>query len=222
MEVKKAPHADLEKRKSMFLQIGFVLVLALVLVAFEWSSYSVNVPDEFEVNGDEIADVIIPITYPKDATPPPPPPKTIIDIINLVDDNTIIEDDNLEFTTESNEDIVFDIPIIEETRDDSIFIIVEKMPSFPGGNSALRQYLGDAVQYPSTAIDNQIQGKVYVSFVVSKTGEVKDVTLLRGIHPSLDTEALRVVQSMPRWEPGEQRDKKVNVSYTVPINFSLR
>lgn len=224
MEVKKAPQADLEKRRSLFLQIGFVLVLASVLLAFEWSSYDVNVPDEIEVYGDDLVDVIIPITMPKDVTPPPPPPKTIIDLIKIVDDDTEIEDDNLNFSTEADEDesIFFEIPEVEEERDDVVFVAVEEMPEFPGGKSALMQFIANSVKYPEIALQSNIQGRVYVKFVVSKTGEVEDVVLLRGIHSALDNEAIRVVKSMPTWKPGRQLDKAVNVSYTVPINFSLR
>lgn len=103
-----------------------------------------------------------------------------------------------------------------------VFFIVEKMPEYPGGDMALRQYISGAVQYPKEAIQSGKQGKVYVTFVVSPEGSVTDAKIARGVDPLLDEEALRVVNGMERWEPGVQKGKKVNVSYTVPINFVLK
>ncbi len=102
-----------------------------------------------------------------------------------------------------------------------VFYIVEEMPEFPGGDNALRKYIANTVEYPEAAVENGIQGKVYVSFVVTKNGTVADAKIARGIAPSLDKEALRVVNSLPVWVPGKQKGNSVNVSYTVPIKFSL-
>lgn len=107
-------------------------------------------------------------------------------------------------------------------KDEEIFFIVEEMPEFPGGDLALRKYIANTVKYPEEAQRNGIQGKVYVSFVVGKDGYVKNVKIARGVAPSLDKEALRVVNSLPMWKPGKQRGQYVNVSYTVPINFVLQ
>lgn len=105
---------------------------------------------------------------------------------------------------------------------EEIFFIVEEMPEFPGGEMALRQHIAGAVKYPDDAQKNGIQGKVYVTFVVSKDGTVADAKIARGVNPSLDTEALRVVRTLPKWVPGKQKGQTVNVSYTVPINFVLQ
>jgi TonB family protein len=105
---------------------------------------------------------------------------------------------------------------------EQIFFIVEEMPEFPGGEIALRQYIANAVKYPVTAQEKGIQGKVYVTFVVSKDGSVADCKIARGVDPSLDKEALRVVSELPKWMPGKQKGKNVNVSYTIPINFQLQ
>ncbi len=104
---------------------------------------------------------------------------------------------------------------------EDMFFIVEKMPEFPGGESALRQFIANNIIYPELAKDNGIQGKVYVTFVVSKSGSVANAKIARGVDPLLDKEALRVVNSLPAWIPGYQEGKPVNVSYTVPINFVL-
>jgi TonB family protein len=106
--------------------------------------------------------------------------------------------------------------------DEQVFFMVEEMPEFPGGEMALRQFIANNVDYPDDAQKGGIQGKVYVTFVVSKDGSVADAKIARGVNPSLDAEALRVVNSLPKWIPGKQRGEFVNVSYTVPINFVLQ
>lgn len=106
--------------------------------------------------------------------------------------------------------------------EDPIFFIVEDMPEFPGGELALRKYIASAIKYPKVAQENGVQGKVYVTFVVSKDGTVANCKIARGVNPSLDKEALRVVNGLPKWKPGKQRGQAVNVSYTVPINFVLQ
>ncbi len=105
---------------------------------------------------------------------------------------------------------------------EEIFFIVEEMPEFPGGEQALRQFISNSIDYPKVAQEKGIQGKVYVTFVVTKDGNVANATIARGVDPSLDSEALRVVNSLPKWKPGKQRGQAVNVSYTVPINFKLQ
>jgi len=105
---------------------------------------------------------------------------------------------------------------------DQVFLIVEDMPVFPGGENALRKYIANSVKYPVLAQENGIQGKVYVTFVVGKDGFVKNARIARGVDPVLDKEALRVVNTLPQWKPGIQRGEPVNVSYTVPINFVLQ
>jgi len=104
----------------------------------------------------------------------------------------------------------------------NVFFIVEDMPEFPGGEKALRNFIATNVKYPVKAQENGIQGKVYISFVVNKTGKVTDAKVVRGVDPSLDKEALRVVNNLPKWKPGKQRGKKVNVNYTLPISFALQ
>lgn len=105
---------------------------------------------------------------------------------------------------------------------EQLFFIVEDMPEFPGGDLALRKYIANSVKYPEEAIANGIAGKVYVTFAVTKTGDIANVKIARGVDPIIDREAMRVVNSLPKWKPGYQRGKPVNVSYTVPISFKLQ
>jgi len=107
-----------------------------------------------------------------------------------------------------------------DISDENIFFVVENMPEFPG--DTLREFISQTVKYPGEAAKNKIQGKVFISFVVSIDGSVKNVTVARGVNVDLDKEAVRVIKSLPKWEPGTQKGKPVNVAYTVPINFVLK
>ena len=131
------------------------------------------------------------------------------DGINLSDQRTTIktanQTDNLDKTI----------------TDEQVFVIVEDMPQFPGGDKALQTWISDHVIYPKIAHEKNIEGRVYIGFVVTKNGNIDRVKIMRGASPSLDAEALRVISAMPTWKPGKQRGKAVSVSYTVPINFAL-
>ncbi|MCK9412075.1 MAG: TonB family protein [Prolixibacteraceae bacterium] len=105
--------------------------------------------------------------------------------------------------------------------DPQVFVIVEEMPEFPGGEAALRKFIAETIIYPVEAKEKGILGKVFVTFVISNTGKVERAKIARSVHPLLDTEALRVVALLPDWKPGKQRGVAVNVSYTIPISFSL-
>ena len=107
----------------------------------------------------------------------------------------------------------------EDTGEAEIFVVVEDMPQFPGGN--VQRWISKNVKYPILAQENGIQGKVFIQFVIEKDGSITDVKVMRGVDASLDKEAIRVVKSMPKWKPGKQRGKPVRVSYTLPINFQL-
>lgn len=95
------------------------------------------------------------------------------------------------------------------------------MPMFPGGDDSLRKFIQKSVKYPEVAKENGIQGKVFVQFVINGRGKVEQVKVVRGVDPSLDKEAVRIIEALPAWQPGKQRGKPVKVSYTVPINFKL-
>ena len=109
--------------------------------------------------------------------------------------------------------------VVEETK---IFTVVEQMPLFPGGDGALMAFLRDNIKYPTVAAENGVQGRVVVGFVVERDGSITDVNILRGVDPSLDREAMRVVKSMPKWTPGKQNGSAVRVKYQVPVSFRLQ
>lgn len=116
---------------------------------------------------------------------------------------------------------ISDKPSTSEMKTEA-FVFVEEMPQFPGGQDALFKFIAQNLKYPKDAVEMDIQGKVYVRFIVEADGRVTNVNVVRGIHSSLDNEAVRVVNSMPEWKPGKQNGKDVRVQFTLPINFSLK
>ncbi len=216
MEPKKNPEISLENKKGLFFQIGLIITLVIVLVAFEWKSYEKVDYNLGQLNLEDLEEEIIPITKQEVKPPPPPPPPP--EVIEIVEDEVEIEDELEIEDTESDEDIAIEI---EEEADDEFFMVVENMPEFPGGDLGLMNYIRKNVKYPPIAKEYNITGKVYVSFIVDKTGSVTNVKIVRGVDKNLDAEALRVVKSLPKYKPGKQRGKAVRVMFTIPINFTL-
>jgi periplasmic protein TonB len=216
MEPKKNPEISLEKKKGLFFQIGLIITLIIVLGAFEWRSYEKVDYNLGQLNLDDLEEEIIPITKQEVKPPPPPPPPP--EVIEIVEDEVEIEEELEIEDTESDEDIAIEI---EEESDDEFFMVVENMPEFPGGDLGLMKYIQKNVKYPPIAKEYNITGKVYVSFIVDKSGSVTNAKIVRGVDKNLDTEALRVVKSLPKYKPGKQRGKPVRVMFTIPINFTL-
>lgn len=226
MQIKKSQHASLEDKKIIYVLMGFVFVLSLCYVIFEWT--------EKEVTKHEVIDAFASIDEELDIqqttqeTPPPPPPAPApqeVEVLNVVEDD--VETESIEVTAEeSTEEVVIAAPVEapeEEEEEEVIFVVVETMPEFPGGQQALFKFLSENVKYPVIAQENGIQGRVICQFVVNKDGSIVDVEVVRsGGDPSLDKEAVRVIKSMPKWKPGKQRGKAVRVKYTVPVNFKLQ
>lgn len=228
MEIKKNPKADLENRRTLYILLGLVFILSALFVAFEWTTSNVIKHDDFGAGDAAFEEEMIPITMQQSVPPPPPPPAPQVEeIINIVDDEKEIEEVEIQ-STEDDQDTKTEIAVFgppgngdEEETSNEIFMVVENMPTFPGGEAALLQYIGKNMKYPVIAQENGIQGRVIVSFVIEKDGHVADVTVVRGVDPALDKEAIRVVSAMPRWRPGEQRGKPVRVKYTLPVTFRL-
>ena len=230
MELKKSPKADLEKNKRILLMFGLVVALGVVLLAFEWKSRPSAASSLGNLEVAEVEDEVIPITRQEQVQPPPPPPPPqVVEVLKIVDDNVDILDDLSMFDSEADNETFIDVaPVISAVKEEKeeeeaqVFFIVEEMPEFPGGEAALRRFIANAIKYPQIAQENGIQGRVYIQFVVDKDGSVTQASVARGVDPSLDKEALRVVNSLPKWKAGMQRGKPVKVSYTVPINFQLQ
>lgn len=227
-EIKKSPKANIENQKDMAFLMGLVIALAGMFVAFEWSS-KITPVDKNVVVQDVVAEEEIEITR-RDPTPPPPPPPPepeAPEIIEVVEEkvethfNINIEDDQSKAQIQTFTPPPPPKPKEEEAAEE-IFVVVEEQPEFPGGQAALMKFLSDNIRYPVIAQENGIQGRVICSFVVEKDGSITDVQVVRGVDPSLDKEAVRVIQSMPKWKPGKQRGKAVRVRFTLPIVFRLQ
>ncbi len=226
MQIKKSPKASLEDKKLTYVLIGLVFVLSVCYVALEWTEKEVTKYEVADTDFQFEEEIEIQQTS-QDVTPPPPPPAVQeVEVLNVVEDD--VETEEIEINTEDQKDVevVIQAPVEvveEEEEEEVVFVIVEDMPEFPGGQQALFKYLSDNVKYPTIAQENGIQGRVICQFVVNKDGNIVDVEVVRsGGDPSLDKEAIRVIKSMPKWKPGKQRGKAVRVKYTVPVNFRLQ
>lgn len=227
MEIKKSERADLERGKSTSLLIGFVMALAVMFVALEWTQREVE--DDSEIYGVKdvsLNEEMVPITLPEKKTVPPPPAAvTQADILEIVDDDAEVEEDIMASTEDQVEWVDLDeidyVEVEPEPEEEEIFMVVEDAPEFPGGTQALLDYLRKNIKYPPICRENGIQGRVLVSFVVNKDGAIVEPQVVKSVNKQLDQEALRVISTMPNWKPGKQRGKPVRVKYTVPVNFRL-
>ena len=210
------------------MEIGCIVALALVYFGFEYTSEEVRtaVLDDNKVI-TEIED-LIPITF---ETPPPPPAAPQIpvlsDLIEIVDDDIEVEDMiiNLEDDKDLGVEIIDYVEVIDEEVEEEIlpFIMVEDKPKFKGGDAnAFSKWVNERLVYPQICIENGVSGRVTLSFTIKADGTLTDAKVLRGVDPALDKEALRVVNSSPKWTPGKQRDRAVAVTYTFPVVFQLR
>jgi len=224
----KTPQADLEAKKGLFFEIGLILSLLAVYFLFQirapiqstdlsFSRAEMNIIEEEIINTHQ---------------PPPPPPlqhrQQNITLLKIVEDDTE-EVQNIEIIAEVDQDT--EIPVYipverpnreeEEIVEQEIFLVVEEQPDFPGGDAARIRYFNENIQYPAEARELNIQGTVYIGFVVEPDGSISNISLLRGIGGGCDEEALRVVVAMPRWKPGKQRNQAVRVKFTLPVRFTL-
>jgi len=225
MEPKKNPKKDLNRKRTLFLQIGLVISLTIVFVAFEWKTYEKQ-EDILTATGPvQIDQEIVQITQQEQPEPPKAPQVTTI--LEVVGDDEIIQDE-IDISIEDRPDQAAQtyIPVLVEEAPEpvaeEIFTFVEEYPEFPGGEKALYEYIKNNIRYPEVARTSGITGTVYVQFVVEKDGSISDVKVLRGIGGGCDEEAVRVVKSMPKWKPGKQRGQPVRVYYTLPIDFKIK
>jgi len=229
METKKSSRANLEKDISLNFLMGVVVGLAILFVGFEWGEKDievatftgiVNIIEEEEIEATEQNE------------PPPPLPEPEIpkelDVINIVENE--IEVEAIDFTSEDDathaqvETYVAPTGVVEEEEEmdeNTVFTIVEKQPEFPGGEQALLNYIAANIIYPTIAIENGIYGRVFCEFVVNADGSVSDVAVTRPLNQYLDREAIRVLKTLPKFKPGEQRGKPVRVKYSIPVQFKL-
>lgn len=228
MEAKKTPRADLENRRGLFLEIGLAVILAAALVAFNIKSYDKEVKEVSTRTADVEIDADI-IQTSEDTPPPPPPeePEVVATELNVVENDAedIHEVGIINAESKADEALEFTrVEVKEEVEDveEEVFLVVEEDPEFPGGLDALSKFIADNIKYPQLAKENNITGKVFVSFVVEKDGRVGQVKILRDIGGGCGNEAVRVVKMMPKWKPGKQRGKAVRTQFNLPVNFDLQ
>lgn len=228
MEVKKSPKADLENKKSTWMLIGYVVVLAFMFVAFEWTQRDIKIDTSQALSDLVFEEEMVPITEQEQKIDVPPPPEVpqAAEILDIVDDKTDVKETFVVSTEDVGQrvEVKYQPVVVKEVEpeEQEIFDVVENMPEFPGGQAALMSYLSKNIKYPTIAQENGTQGRVIVQFVVNKDGSIVDAVVARGVDPYLDKEALRVINGMPKWKPGMQRNKPVRVKYTVPVMFRLQ
>lgn len=232
MEVKKTSRSNLENKRFIFREIGFIVALSMVFFAFETKYYQEEAKEiSFPVETSDIEEVL-PVFVPQRASQPLPKisvkPLDFIEIVenemdfenemDVVDDN---ENTKGSLTGKAT-DWQSEYGNTDETGEgdgDIPFITVEKMPRF---NGDLNTWLRKNLRYPARCAEMGIGGKVFIEFVVEKDGSISSINVVRSADPDLSQEAIRVVKTMPKWIPGMQRDKAVRVRFTIPITFQLR
>ena len=224
MELKKNPKVDLRRYSGLFLEVGFVIAIGAVFLTLNYSVNTKNTVVFGELKTVIAEEGIVPITRQQTTTPPPPPevPK-VAEIINIVDDDTNLDDElEIEDIEPDQETEIIVVKRQEEEEEDEIFIIVEEIPEFPGGEDALHNYMLKHTKYPKNAKKKHVSGTVYVQFVINEKGEIENVMIPRSVYPALDREAVRVVENMPNWIPGKIRGKPVKSLQTLWFDFALR
>lgn len=228
MELKKNKKANLENKKSLFLQIGIVIALIFCIVAMEWTSGQKRDTAFDGMTEEAIEEEQIPVTEEAPPEDMPPPEVTVTDLFEIVEDDVVV-DKTVKFEDdETSENKIVEIyaPVLkaeEEATEDEIFVIVEDMPRFKGGDiNKFRDWVQKRAAYPQLASENGIQGRVFITFVVETNGNVSNVTISRSVDALLDEAAKEAVSASPKWDPGMQRGRPVRVRYSIPIDFRLQ
>ena len=240
MKPKKNPKADLSRKSILFFQIGMIVILFITWRAIEWKTYDKDAIDTGMVNMDAFEEEEVPITElntPPPPPPPPPPPEP--EIIEVVEDEAEVEETIIESTETSQEEIVEveEVEVVEEEEEigDVSFMVIEDVPIFPGcenktTNDARKACMQEMIQeFVTDKFDTGLGSdlgltginKIYVQFRIEKSGDVT-VLGIRAPHPRLKAEAERVVNSLPKMQPGKQRGRPVGVLYSLPIVFRVQ
>lgn len=224
MELKKNPKADINKKSTLFLNIGLVVSISLVFFAFEYKFYDDGPAMDLGQVNDDMEDIM---EIPPTEQPPPPPPKVKLpEIIEIPDEEEIEEEIELDLDMDMTEDDVIEDLVFEEEAEeevDKVFQIVEQQAEPAGGIQAFYDYVATELsdKYPRQAQRMGIEGVVYVQFVIERDGSLTDVTAVKGIGGGCDEVAVEVVKNSPKWTPGRQRGRPVRSQRVIPIRFVL-
>ena len=237
MEANKTVNEELRSQKSTNLLIGYILALATMFVAFEYTQREVKVVEEDKIYDYRMEEDMIHITQQQEMmAPPPAAAPTVMEFINEVEDDTELPEEEVETTEEMNQAITAVVgtgapsaavvtgpvgPVVEADDDDRIYEMVEENAQFPGGDEECFKWLSEHIKYPSICQEQGVQGRVIVNFVVNKDGSIVDVKTVRSPDNNLTKEAERVVKMMPKWKPARQGNKPVRSRFTLPVMFRL-
>jgi protein TonB len=223
---KKTEKADLDKMRPLLFSISLTITMLMVIFAFEYKQYDepvVQIDSKSVQNFEEIMDV-----PPTEITPPPPQTVVQPQIVEVPDQEEIKEEIHVEFDMEVTQDTkvqefaVYEQPVEQEKEDpDQIFLVVEQSAAPKGGFETFYKYVNSNLKYPAQARRMQIQGRVFIEFVVDKDGSITNVVAIKGIGAGCDEEAIRIVQNAPPWDPGKQRGRPVKQRMVLPITFKL-
>ena len=220
MEKKKNEDQRVERKMPLFYLLGLNIALLFTILAFEWKTEPAPIKFDTEYGTIFEPPIDIPITHIN----PPPPPKVIVQPeIKEVKEDPIQEPLKVIFEVPEEEpvpDSIFE-PMDDEPVDDAPVTFAQHMPSFPGGYEAFYKFLSKKIKYPAQARRMGIEGRVYVSFIVEKDGSLGQISVVKGMGAGLDEESLRVMNQVPKWNPGKQGHRPVRVKMTIPINFKL-
>jgi len=226
MDLKKNSNADSDDMfsRSGYVLMGLVLIIASVFCLIEYNKIDAagaSIDSKLsELQDEEVIEVNPDSPPPPPPPPPPPAPPEEIEVLEEEDERE--ETKNVFTEQEETQNLIVDMPEEEDEADlDEVWDFPEENPEFKGGMQKMYEYLRDNIQYPEMAKENGIQGKVFVQFVVGKDGAIREIKILKGIHKTLDKEAIRVVKSMPKWNPGKQLGIPVSVRFTLPIKFKI-
>jgi protein TonB len=219
-----AKQKNLEKKRGLFFEIGLVVSLSIVFLAFEWTTVRTNKMDWNNLGRGEIIEELAEVSFHKKKIEMPKP--KIIQAIELVPDEIDTDEDlviSIENTDETVNDLDFIINEIEEIVEEEPVPLynLEKWPEFPGGESAMMTFLSNNLKYTASAHAINLEGTVYVYFVIWKDGSIRNIEIKRGVGAGLDEEVVRVIGIMPKWTPGTQNGRNVSVIYNLPVKFKL-
>ncbi|APY09285.1 energy transducer TonB [Winogradskyella sp. J14-2] len=240
MELKKNPKANVGRNSSLYFAVGLNVMLLLTYLGLEHKTYETETVKADILMMTEQLEEDIPITTINIPPPPPPPKQLVTEVITVVEDVEEVEETFVESSEVGQDDIieervvsVEEVEVVEVEEDVEVpFAVIERVPQFPGckGNNAelkacfqekMQEHLQKHFRYPPTAAELDIQGKVFVFFLIDKYGKVAKIQT-RGPNELLETEAERIISLLPKMEPGKQRNKPVGVPYSIPINFKLQ
>ena len=224
MEIKKSFKADLRNKRGLLLEIGVVLALVLVISAFTYAPKEYRIEQvELSYVPDDVEMIDVTRDRPRETQPRKIEVRIPSQVIQVVDNNTKMETDIDMSIFNNDEPLEFVVPAPEPAVEDEIFLIAETMPSFMDGTiETFRAWVMQNVKFPQIAADNNIQGRVVLSFVIDKDGRLTDIEVLQSPDRSLSEEAIRVLSKSPKWSPGKQRNQTVRVKYTLPVEFRMQ